>query len=70
MLCAACEEKEAVGKGFCPCCLDIYEAIRTNGDQPIAFKETLEICDRHGVLTESQRKEWLEDSRIFTVEAG
>lgn len=66
MTCAACEEKEAVEKGFCPCCLDIYNAIEANGG-PISFKECVEICDSHGLLTDSQRKEWLEESRIFTV---
>ena len=59
MKCASCEEKEAVQEGFCPCCFDIYQAIQKNGGT-ISFRESLEIWDRHGVLTDEQRREWLE----------
>ena len=57
--CAACASSPAIQEGFCACCFQMYQEIQASPTGTITFRRSLEICDEHGQLTDSQRSEWL-----------
>jgi hypothetical protein len=59
--CARCQQpSEALTNGVCGYCTDIVAELAQSETGKVPFRRAMEIADKHGLLTDSMRQEWLE----------